>query len=136
MTDVDATAPRFREEDLRVEPRFTGGVDHGSEGRVLAERIDGNLPGLRLVWLKATRTAACGIRGFGQVPVPARLRIVRHWGFTEANLFEGGRLSLSRIAGVAERIDAAFGAGTTARLKLDRTLVVTHDNSMTRDTRP
>jgi hypothetical protein len=135
MTDVDhAEPPRFREDGLRTEPRHAGRVDHGSDGRILAERIDGNTPGLRLVWLKATRTAACGVRGFGHVPVPARLRILRHWGLSEVYLLDGGRLSLPRLATVADRIDAAFGDGTTARLRLDRTLIVMHPHSQRKDT--
>lgn len=120
---------RFREDGLRTEERFTGGVDHGSGGRILVERIDGNTPGRRLVWLKATRTAACGVRGFGQVPVPARLRIVAHWGLSEASLLDGGRLSLPRLATVADRIDAVFGEGTTGRIRLDRTLTVLHPSN-------
>jgi hypothetical protein len=124
---------RFREDGLRTEERFTGGVDHGSGGRILVERIDGNTPGRRLIWLKATRTAACGVRGFGQMPIPARLRIVAHWGRSERNLFEGGRLSLPRIATVAEAIDAAFGEGVAARIRLYRTLVVMHPSNQPKE---
>lgn len=121
-----------RYEPMRIEPRHTspyGGVDHGSSGRTLIERLDGNTPGMRLVWFKATRTASCGVRGFGHVAVPTRLSVLKTWGMSTIDPLRAGRLSIPRLMTVADQIDAVFGAGATALIDLNRTLIVVHPSS-------
>lgn len=110
-----------------VQPRRTGsfgGVDHGASGHVLAELRRGNEVALRLVWIKGSRHPAAGVRGFGHVYSPARLYVINGRGYHQASILEGGRISRARLAGHADAIDRAMGAGTASLIDPGRTLVM------------
>ncbi len=77
-------------QDRVTETRRTspyGGIDHGSEGVVLAElRREGKVA-RKLVWFKGHEAASTGIRGMGRTYHPARLSVLNHIGLSEGHIF-------------------------------------------------
>lgn len=129
-TARDAAPPRHWHEDEHAQPRFTrpfGGVDHGSAGRILAEVRRGNAVHRRLVWFRATRAPAAGVRGFGHVAVPTRLVVIDGGGYHVADVFRAGRLSRERLDDHRAVIDEAMGIPVTQALEIGRTLVAVTD---------
>lgn len=116
--------------DQIVVPRYDGPMarlDRGSTGRCLVEMRNASGEVLKqLVWFRGFMTAAAGVRGFGQVYVPARLYVLDRDSFLGDSIHnEGGRLSADLLRGLSTRIDACFGAGTTAAIRPRSTMVVT-----------
>ncbi len=104
------------------------GVDFGSDARVLVVSSTH-----RLVWTKWHKELL-GMIGMGQSEFPCSLSIREFsavgekivYGGSE-DLFSGGRLSCGRIMTVANKIDAVFGVGVSARLSLKETLYLDED---------
>lgn len=117
-------------QDRIIEPRRTapfGGVDHGSEGFVLAEVRKNNKVDRKLVWFKGHEAAATGIRGMGRTYYPANLVVLNHNGITIARIFEGGRLSRDRIVEYGQIIDREMVKDCAKLLDPRWTLVIVED---------
>lgn len=106
--------------------RFGTGVDFGSDGVALVAVTDGTGRIVSmLTWFSGYRTPICGIRGFGNRYVPARLSIGWCQGFEDRTLHDGGgRLSRVLLDVHSAAIDGHFGTGTTERIDLRRTLLI------------
>lgn len=118
---------RHWHEDRKVQNRHSGGyggVDHGSNGQILAETIHGNDVAFRLVWFAGTKRPAAGVRGFGHVYSPAHLTIIDGRGYWQTSIFEEGRITKSRLMDHAQEIDAKMGRGVTALIDPKRTLII------------
>lgn len=99
------------------------GIDHGASGAILAELRRGKSTDQRLVWFGPSMCAH-GARGFGRYYVPTRLSIVDRRGYWVASIFEGGRLSKTRLVEHHDKIDRHFGPGVASLLDPRRTLVL------------
>ena len=116
---------RHWHEDRRTIGRWEDrGLDHGSDGRLLAEVRRGNETVARLVWYAGHKTPVCGVRGFGHRYVQARLSVTDGRGYSVATVFEGGRVTRARLAEYAATIDARMGASVAGKVDPTRTLVV------------
>jgi hypothetical protein len=106
--------------------RFGTGVDFGSDGIALVEVRNGEGQIVRVLgWFAGCRTAVCGVRGFGQRYVPARLKISWADAFEGRTLHDdGGRLTRALLDAHAEVIDSHFGPGTTDQIDIRRTLLI------------
>ena len=104
-----------------------GGIDHGSDGVILAEIRKEGKTSRKLVWFKGYETAATGIRGMGRIYCPATLNIIDHTGQSIARIFEGGRLSRSRIVEHGSEIDQKLVKGCAKLLDPRWTLIIVED---------
>lgn len=117
-------------QDRVTETRRTspyGGIDHGSEGVVLAElRREGKVA-RKLVWFKGHEAASTGIRGMGRTYHPARLSVLNHIGLSEGHIFEGGRLSRARLVEHQKQIDHYLVKNCAPLLDPRWTLIIVED---------
>lgn len=118
---------KFEHTDQKTFPRFSspvGGVDYGSEGKILAEIQTGKNLFKRFVWFKGYSSASSGVRGFGQDYSPSRLSFIEEDGLTIHVITEGGRLSKSRIKDHSKEIDKLAGSRLTDLIDIKKTLIV------------
>jgi hypothetical protein len=106
-------------------PRHDRGIDWGESRRLIARKGEA----VRLFVVTGHWRAACGVRGFGRVYVPAALVLyrARHERFAghASDTLARGRISRTMLVASAASIDSAFGTpGLAARLDLTRTAVV------------
>lgn len=102
-------------------PRCFNGVSWGAAPRVIARKANE----LYLLWIPGN--TAYVDRVIGSRYGASRLRIVPASNSNSRlgqELHKGGRLSLSLVRSLAEKIDAAFGEGTTAKITLRDTVQI------------
>jgi hypothetical protein len=122
---VDEAASTVRLVARETLPRHDRGIDWGERRRLIARKGDA----VRLFVVEGHWRAACGVRGFGRVYAPAVLVLhrARHERFAghASDQLAKGRISRATLAGLATRIDAAFGvAGLASKLDPARTAIV------------
>jgi hypothetical protein len=113
--------------DQKIFSRFSspiGGVDYGSEGKIIAEIQTGKNLFKRLVWFKGYSSASSGVRGFGQDYSPSRLSFIEEDGLTIHVITEGGRLSKSRVKDHSKEIEKLAGNQITDLIDIKKTLIV------------
>lgn len=122
---IDEAASTVRFVARETLPRHDRGIDWGERRRLIARKGDA----VRLFVVVGHWRAACGARGFGRVYAPAVLVLHRdrHERFAghASDQLAKGRISRATLAGLAARIDAAFGmTGLASRLDPARTAIV------------